>query len=515
VLVVNSRGVSALTPILSAAGYAARCDKDLQGSGDADLVLLERLRADAVPVSELDRLARDVREGRVGLVALGGSHGFALGGYGGTPVERVLPFWSFPDERSAVVVALDKSGSMAEPSDRPRLHIAAEAVRRAVELTHDDDELGLVAFAGAPEIRLTLVSGRDRGRAAGALRGLAAGGPTAMAPALRTAAALARTSKAGRRRVVLVTDGESVNEDEALQAAARELLNDRIGITIVRTGEQMSKSLRILEREGAELIDAGDFSTLDAKVAEALARSRDLASSPDAGLHFTGPLEGVPEGPKPGRVNRASPKAGAEVAARAGEIPVAAFWSAGRGRTAALALALEEGWAGGLASWPGWGTLLGRCLDGVSPSAPGLPAEATARFEGDRLDLSASARGSERPDRLEATVEGEPVILMRRGENLYEASLPWTKGSATLRISNRVAAVARRPHAPEHARVGPDEEALERIAKATGGTRLFAPRDLEALPGRGPADRRSARPLLLAAALAVFLLEIAAGVLLK
>jgi hypothetical protein len=515
VLVVNSTGASALPPALAAAGYAARVARDLQGTGEADLVLIERLRADAVPPADLDRLAREVREGRVGLVALGGSQGFALGGWATTPIEKILPFWAYPDERSAVVVALDKSGSMAEPSDRPRLHIAAEAVRRAIELTHDDDELGLVAFAAAPEIRLALVPGRERDRAAGALRGIVAGGSTAIAPALRTAAALVRTSKAGRRRIVLVTDGESVREEEALEAAARELAQDRIGVTIVRTGEQETDALKILVRLGAEVIDAHDFDSLDAKVSEALVRSRELTAAPEAAIRFSGPLEGLAEAPKPGRVNRASPKAGAEVAARAGDLPVAAFASAGRGRTAALTLALEEGWAGALAAWPGWGSLLARCVEGVVPSAPGLPAEVSARFEGDRLVLSASVRSSDRPDRIEAKLEGEPLILLRRGENWYEASLPWTRGSATLRIGDRIAAVANRPHPPEYSRVGPDEGALDRIAQATGGNRLFAPKDLEALPGRGPSDRRSARPLLLAAALAVFLLEIAAGVLLK
>jgi hypothetical protein len=47
----------------------------------------------------------------------------------------------------------------------------------------------------------------------------------------------------------------------------------------------------------------------------------------------------------------------------------------------------------------------------------------------------------------------------------------------------------------------------------TGGTRLTAPRDLASLPGRGSAQPRSSRTLLLIGALALFLLDVALGIL--
>jgi Ca-activated chloride channel family protein len=92
---------------------------DLRGAAEADVIVIERLRADAVPRSEQARLAGLVRDGGAGLVMLGGSSAFALGGWGGSPLEDLVPFWAFPDERSAVVILLDRSGSMGKPAPAP------------------------------------------------------------------------------------------------------------------------------------------------------------------------------------------------------------------------------------------------------------------------------------------------------------------------------------------------------------------------------------------------------------
>jgi Mg-chelatase subunit ChlD len=303
ILIVNS-GTTGL------AFKEARVARDLSGAADADVIVLERLRADETTRADLDRVAELVRTG-VGLAVLGGSSAYALGGWGGTPIEDLLPFWAWPDERSAVVVALDRSGSMSEPAPgrtRPRLEEAIGAVRRALQLAHPDDELALVTFADKAELRCPLVKGSDRGRAAAALQNLSSGGGTALAPALDLAAATVKASTAGRRRIVLVSDGRSESEETELRNIAVRVRDEGIGLTVVRIGDAATPALAILREAGAEEVDGSDFGQLDARLAEALARSRELTLVPAEGLTFQGPLQGLRDGMRPGRVNRVSLK---------------------------------------------------------------------------------------------------------------------------------------------------------------------------------------------------------------
>lgn len=152
-----------------------------------------------------------------------------------------------------------------------------------------------------------------------------------------------------------------------------------------------------------------------------------------------------------------------------------------------------------------------RLVDGVAPSASRRSAEISLRFEDDRLTITAAALGADRPGKLEVSVDGTPHELPRRGENAYEKTIRMDRGTSVIRFEGRVAAVARRPHPVEFDRLGPDLDALSHLARVTGGVMLQSPNDLGKQPGRRVGRPRSARPLLLGAALVLFLLEIAAA----
>jgi hypothetical protein len=281
----------------------------------------------------------------------------------------------------------------------------------------------------------------------------------------------------------------------------------------VRIGEATTPALDALRETGAEEVDGSDFARLDATIAGAVARSRRLAAPPEPPIAFEGALEGLAPAAPPTLANRASPKPGAKILARSPSGPLAALRPAGAGQAAATLLSFEDSWAGGLATWADAGAFLRRLVSAVQPPGARLPADVSLRFEEGRLEISASMRTPDRPDVIEVTVNGTPASLKRRGENFYAGTLEGVVGDAALRIGGRLAAVARRPHAAEFDRVGPDLAALEEIASATGGTRLESPKDLASVTPRGPSKPRSARPYLLAGALLFFLLEIAAALL--
>jgi hypothetical protein len=331
--------------------------------------------------------------------------------------------------------------------------------------------------------------------------------------ALDLATSIAKGSKAGRRRLLLISDGESIGEEGDLRSAVLLLKTEGIGVTIVRTGESSTPALAILREAGAEEIDGSDYALMDDTVSAAFARSRELIAPAPGPLTFQGALSGLRGSPLPERINRVSLKPGSVVLAKAGDVPVAAVRAAGRGRAAACAFAFEEGWSGDLASWPDRAELMSRLVESVAPRSPGLSADVSLRFEDDRLEIAAALKGPDRPDRFEVTVDGAPVLLVRRGENTYVQTLRHIDGAAAVRIGGRIAAAARRPHPREFERVGPDVPSLRALAQATGGAFLESPRDLASRQGRGPSSTRSARPLLLGAALALFLLDVALALL--
>lgn len=505
VLVVRPTNPGSVAGYFSPPDWISSWAPDLASADQADVVILHDLRADAVSRADLDRLAGLVRDQGVGLIMLGGSSSFALGGWNGSPVEDLLPFWAFPDERTAVVLVLDRSGSMNEPAPgrtQPRIKEASGALKLTLQSMHDDDEVALITFADAAELRSPLVPGRQRGLAAAALQNITAGGATVLSEALTLAGSTVKSSKAGRRHVVVVTDGRSVDEENAIRSAALALKEDGIGLTMVRIGESTTPALEVLRNAGAREIDGSDFGLLEQTVGEALARSRELVGPASGDVSFTGPLEGLKAPPI--LVNRLSLKPGSEILARGGQAPIVAIRSAGRGRVAASAV-----WDPG--GWPDAAPLVRRLAAAVLSHGTRLPADISLRFENNRLEIKASLRAAERVDLLEILVDGTPVTLARRGENTYTRTMRHDAGTAAIRIGGRIAAVARRPHAPEFERVGPDLAALDEISKATGGRRLLSPRELSDLPPRSSTEPRSARLLILAAALLLFLIDVGAG----
>jgi hypothetical protein len=238
------------------------------------------------------------------------------------------------------------------------------------------------------------------------------------------ATATVKQSKAGRRHVLLVTDGQSKDEEVAIRAAARGLREDGIGVTIVRIGDTTTPALAILRDAGAREIDGSNFGLLDSTIGEALGRSRELTFVPDKPLS----LSGFREIPSPALLNKVTLKPGAEVLGRSGGAPLVAVRPAGRGRAAASTFSFEEEWAGALAAWPRAGEYVRWLASAVAPRGPRLPADVSLRFENDRLEITAVVRGADRPDKLEVTVDGTPVALPRRGETLTRKYLGTFQG---------------------------------------------------------------------------------------
>ncbi|MEV7541524.1 VWA domain-containing protein [Streptomyces sp. NPDC089915] len=124
---------------------------------------------------------------------------------------------------AAVVIMVDCSGSMEYPPEKMRG--AREATAAAIDTLRDGTAFAVIA--GTHEARevypgqgLLATAGPDtRARAKEALRGLSAGGGTAIGTWLRLADGLLRRSPAAIRHGILLTDGRNEHEDPAVLRA--------------------------------------------------------------------------------------------------------------------------------------------------------------------------------------------------------------------------------------------------------------------------------------------------------
>ena len=94
---------------------------------------------------------------------LGGPHSLSLGGYAGTPIDRLLPVHSLYPGRSqrrtlALELVLDRSGSMGDLAGgvaKIEMAKSAAAVAASFARRHAD-ELGLVSFDAVPHVPVPL-----------------------------------------------------------------------------------------------------------------------------------------------------------------------------------------------------------------------------------------------------------------------------------------------------------------------------------------------------------------------
>ncbi|MFO0614308.1 MAG: VWA domain-containing protein [Polyangiaceae bacterium] len=128
---------------------------------DLDLVILANAPATAFVGSRgmsddlLDGLSRWV-DGGGGLIVLGGPSAFDNGGYGGSPIARVLPVRLDPvdpliEPAATVAIVMDKSASMGEQvNGKTKLEIAAEAVVASLQMLRPFDSVGVCTVDTEP-----------------------------------------------------------------------------------------------------------------------------------------------------------------------------------------------------------------------------------------------------------------------------------------------------------------------------------------------------------------------------
>ena len=237
----------ALLDLLRAAGFevALRTPEHAPRSAtelaEVDFYIVSDVPAVSLSPASSKAIAQYVMNGG-GFMMAGGERAFGLGGYRGTALESLLPVSlasvARRDEPSlALVLVIDKSGSMAGE----KLERAKEAALATAALLPTDSLLGVIGFDAQPERVLRLALTAKLSATERKLGMLAAGGGTALFPALDAAYADLAGVRARVKHVVLLTDGQT--PEQSLPALARSMRADGITLSTIGLGEEVNRGL--------------------------------------------------------------------------------------------------------------------------------------------------------------------------------------------------------------------------------------------------------------------------------
>jgi Mg-chelatase subunit ChlD len=524
ILHVTPGPTSGLTSLLKAAGLdvrAARPDPaafTLEGLSKYSAVLLENTPASDVGTRGLDALAGWVRATGSGLMLTGGRHAYGPGGYYKSPLESILPVsMELRQEHRklalAIVVALDRSGSMAAPvpGGKVKMDLANLGTVEVLDLLGPSDEFGCIAVDSGPHVVAELAQVTDKEATRGKVLSIQSmGGGIFVYEALAAAATMIQDAKAGTKHIVLFADAADAEEPGKYVELLEQTKKAGITVSVIGLGSPADKDAKLLEdvaaRGGGRLFITDkpeELPRLFAQDTFVVARNSFLEDpvrlKPTAGLTaLTGRSFGLnqPIGGYNLCYLRPTATPGA-VTQDEYQAPAVASWQAGAGRVLCYTGEADGKYAGAFAKSPEAGEFyasLARWAAGqLGPLSDNMAVTQEVRNGVNRVRLHLDPdrkadpfAGTPRVTTLRAKPGGAPASeelpLNWSGPDTLAADVP-LDGEATALSTVSVPGQKPQalppvclPYSPEYAPAvtGPGEAdrgraALERLARATGG----------------------------------------------
>lgn len=374
----SSEGMKFLSDVLAAKDIEARVGgpeivpATMDGLLAYDCVVLCNVPPASLGDRKMKLLARYVRDYGGGLVMLPGQGSFGRGGYGGTPVEEVLPvsmgkgvpFEKEKVVRLCVILVIDKSGSMSQPMKKI---IAARASAEAlVSQLQPNDMVGIIPFDFEYKVLVPLGPvGNDSLAIVDLIRRIQPGGDTAMGKPLAEALRQMASSSCHVKHVIVMTDGETKDLKHfdyrglIAEYARRDITVSSIGIGSSFWGSDSAFLRAIAMGTGGDYYQVKDVDTLPmivlADTRKVLDKSGFLERrfEPKFGEKSV-MLKGIRQEQLPTLEGYmvTTAKRGADVALytdiRGLKDPLLASWRRGLGKTVAWTSDAEGRWSGGM-----------------------------------------------------------------------------------------------------------------------------------------------------------------------
>jgi Mg-chelatase subunit ChlD len=261
ILHLTPTATSALTPLLKAGGLDVRSmpperfNFTLEELSGYSAVILENVPAEKIGTRPMETLSRWVQASGSGLLLTGGRQSYGPGGYYKSPLEPILPVtMELRQEHRklalAVVVALDRSGSMATPAGggKAKMDLANLGAAQVLDLLGPMDEFGCFAVdTAAHEIApLGTVKNKEATRDK-ILRIQSMGGGIYVDVALVASADMIRHAKAGTKHIILFADAADAEQPGDYQELIAKARKAGITVSAIGLGKKTDKDVELLE----------------------------------------------------------------------------------------------------------------------------------------------------------------------------------------------------------------------------------------------------------------------------
>lgn len=513
-----------------------------------DFVILSDAPAEAVSLTQQEALESYVRDLGGGFLFAGGESGFGLGGWYHTTIERMLPVRMDAEKRRdepqvAMSLVIDRSGSM---SGLP-LEMAKAAAKATADTLSGDDLLEVIAFDTSPTRVVRMTPAKHRARIQGDIARIQPGGGTEIFSALDAAYQSLTVTRARKKHVILLTDGQ------AAQGGIRDLVQAMTaeGMTVSSVGLGAGVDEALL-RMVADLGGGRFYKVLDPQqLPRVFTRETEMVSRSAAVEEYFQPkvvtsagfMRGIDLASAPflhGYVatKMKPPPAQELLQSEVGE-PILARWHVGLGWSLAWTSDVKNLWAVEWLKWPGygqfWGQLVREHMRQKRRQQLDMQAEIDPATGHVRAHIDAIGGDDRFQNGLEAkfTVVGpqpsgekKSVPMKQTAPGRYEADFPLERfGSFLLHASlerevtdakgvTRSVQVAesfghvQNPYPREYLALAPDLVTLRRAAEVTGGA--FSPEASAVFDPAGETIRyhQDLWPRFIFAALLVYLLDL-------
>ncbi len=340
---------------------------------DWDAVLLDNYPDHELAADEDFALERYVYAGG-GLIFIAGDSNAKLPDEPKTPFEKMLPVRAEPPPQkpTAVVLVLDKSGSMSGP----KIEMARDAARASIRTLRPIDMIGVIAFDETFNWVIPLGPAGSLEDKSNLINQIAANGGTKIYQAVESGFEAIVNEKATHKHIILLTDGVSTpGTQEDFPKLERDALAKHITISTIGVGDYINRDLldelahktngksHFVENPDTipQIINAEVKSTEDLAIQERPVRAvRVRPVEFTDGIDFT-------KSPRLQGFVQAEAKDGSEVILRVDDKkPLLVRWRYGLGRVIAFMSDAKSRWAAPWVRWESFGTLWPQMVRDVS-----------------------------------------------------------------------------------------------------------------------------------------------------
>ena len=340
---------------------------------DWDAVLLDNYPDHDLAADEDLALERYVYAGG-GLIFIAGDSNAKLAEEPKTPFEKMLPVRAEPppEKPTAVVLVLDKSGSMSGP----KIEMARDAARASIRTLRPIDMIGVISFDETFNWVIPMGPAGSLVDKSNLIAQITANGGTKIYQAVEAGFEAIVDQKATHKHIILLTDGVSTpGTQEDFPKLERDALAKHVTISTIGVGDYINRDLldelahrtrgksHFVENPETipQIINAEVKSTEDLAIQERPVRAARVRP-----VEFTDGID-FTKAPRLRGFVQAEAKDGSEVILRVDEKkPLLVRWRYGLGRVIAFMSDAKGRWAAPWVRWESFGTLWPQMVRDVS-----------------------------------------------------------------------------------------------------------------------------------------------------